>query len=175
MDTINQRINVICVERYSGNYLRFAKAVNIPTSTVRLLCGIDSKGAQQSPKYDQLMSIYNATGVSMDWLMLGIGDMMRPSIHDKREEPAMVADSSPSQYGTTENLNNVPAHAHEDAHRIQITASDRELTLLRSQNATLSRDLSSVINQMQTLIDTNQRLTQHIINSSNTTGISTTD
>lgn len=158
-ETIQDRIMQLCEKFYEGNFNKASIAWAMSPNTVRALCGkIQRCEKLQDPKLTQIVKVMESTGVSAEWLIRGIGTMFSTESH--RE----VHDNYYLQVGGYDNMQNIEGthtHAHKDKEMTH--AEENECKRLRAQNYDLSRNLSSVIAQNHSLINTNQRLTDHIL------------
>lgn len=74
VETINERIQIIVDQYYSGNVTRFSKMVGVTQSTIRDIV----KGRMNKPSNDTIAKILkvDALNINPDWLITGNGNMV---------------------------------------------------------------------------------------------------
>ena len=83
MDSINDRLQIIVNEFFDGNKAQFAKAVNIPPTSIS---NYFNEKRQSKPSSEMLCKILNVVDkLSSDWLLLGKGPMLKSSIGNQDE------------------------------------------------------------------------------------------
>lgn len=83
METINDRIQSIVKDDFSGNVSEFERASNIKPSTIKNIIS----GRKTKPSYDVLESIIrNNVLISAHWLMTGEGEKYKQNIQNKAGE-----------------------------------------------------------------------------------------
>ena len=78
MDSINDRLQIIVNEFFDGNKAQFAKAVNIPPTSIS---NYFNEKRQSKPSSEMLCKILNVVDkLSSDWLLLGKVPMLKSAI-----------------------------------------------------------------------------------------------
>lgn len=164
MDKINDRIYQVLVQKFK-NLNKAAPNINIPPSTLRGLCGVDARGKEpQDPKVSQIIEIVKATGCSLDWLVYGRGEMFPDMVEG---EPHSVRDTyhvSIGAHAQTPTFNNSIGNQSSSAPVPAVSPDEaNECRRLRGQNFELSRNVSSLIDQLHMMTETNRALTARLI------------
>lgn len=106
MDSINDRLQIIVNEFFEGNKAQFAKAVNIPPTSIS---NYFNEKRQSKPSSEMLCKILNVVDkLSSEWLLTGKGSMLKSDINNKDEVKAMKPESDDEiMY-----VRLLPLHAH---------------------------------------------------------------
>ena len=118
MDSINDRLQIIVNEFFDGNKAQFAKAVNIPPTSIS---NYFNEKRQSKPSSEMLCKILNVVDkLSSDWLLLGKGPMLKSSIGNQDEvkvvQPSNGYMSGFADNGYMDSLPKVPFPMDEEHH-----------------------------------------------------------
>ena len=87
MDSINDRLQIIVNEFFDGNKAQFAKAVNIPPTSIS---NYFNEKRQSKPSSEMLCKILNVVDeLSPEWLLTGKGSMLKSSTAQKDDVKAV--------------------------------------------------------------------------------------
>jgi hypothetical protein len=103
--SINERLNIIINELFSGNKRAFAKKIGVAATVIENIVG----KRMGKPSYDVLEKICVNANISTEWLIRGKGDM----IFKEKEVPVAIVD--PNNPFMMNLLNRVEALAVENA------------------------------------------------------------
>jgi transcriptional regulator with XRE-family HTH domain len=116
METLQNRLKIL---RGSATQAEFAKRLGIPLNTL----GRYERGVN-NPDLDFLIAVHDKFGVSLDWLVFGVGD---------RRIPGCAADSPAGREAAPMPEDDKLLALYEKL----VEAKEREISLLKEQNADL--------------------------------------
>lgn len=91
MDTINKRVQYIVDKEYSGNYTKFARAMEVSPVTIFNIIS----GRKSEPSFGILQKmVASHPDINPMWIMDGQGDM-----YAAKDEPDDIAREAPPDYG----------------------------------------------------------------------------